>query len=136
MSAMRNAIAGDCYNQRHSDQCGWSKEVDSPVVGRYLSLENHALQRAVSAIFCTSTSIAVLWVGGWYLSLRLHRPAEDAVLAAREPLLKHLLASQLVAPQGRGGVAPIGVTVEVDIESGVAVGHCRAAQRRPFLCSV
>ena len=39
MSAMRNAIAGDCYNPRHSDQCGWSKEVDSPVVGRYLSLE-------------------------------------------------------------------------------------------------
>ena len=52
--------------------------------------------------------------------LGVERALEDVSLAVGEPLLEHLVAAQLVAPDGGGDVAPVGAVVEIDVEGGVA----------------
>ena len=52
--------------------------------------------------------------------LGVERAGEDVALAVGEPLLEHLVAAELVAPDGGGDVAPVGAVVEVDVERGVA----------------
>ena len=52
--------------------------------------------------------------------VRSQRPLEDIMLAVGEPLLEHLVASELVAPHGGRNVAPASPVVQVDVERGIA----------------
>ena len=46
--------------------------------------------------------------------------AEDIVFAIGEPLFQNLVTAELVGPDGRRHVAPVGTVVQVHIESSIA----------------
>ena len=58
---------------------------------------------------------------------------EDGALAVREPLLEHLVASELVVPDGGGDIAPEGGDIEVDVEGRLAEGGKGVAKGFAFL---
>ena len=49
---------------------------------------------------------------------RCQRAGEDIAFTVREPLLQDLVAAEFVAPHRRWHVAPVGVSVQIDVEGG------------------
>ena len=64
---------------------------------------------------------------------RCQRAVEDSTLAVGGPFLEHLVAAELVAPDGGGDVAPEGAGVQVHVERGLAEGGEGVAQGVAFL---